>query len=839
MLNGMLQPFVGPDSASPRLKRFWIVLLLGAPLALALGIYLQNFENARRRIRLQITRADAVRLAEAKARDLNLRMASPEALVSFDYDEELSRYLSSRFMRRGRKQGGPPKKDMPGKGPPRASQDQPSGGPLIVPGEVRVLLSEHSTGRWLRVRLTPSGRLVGWRVGGIKPKEAEEVLPPEEALKLAEQSFAQWLGEEQAERIGAPEMERFEEGGSGYRFTWRARNPRLPDLEYVATGEVEDRMVRRMEVAVQYSDSYLGETGWMRNTDAVVGILRLVFALLAVLYASWRYARRAIEKEAPHRRVLVLGGAVAVLSVVIFLTDSSIAITTLEAAAMSPGVQFVIYSSILAAFVAMGAAVGVGYGSGESEMREGFPGKMTSLDAFLLGRFFNRNVGVAVAAGISFACWCYCLLLAASYFTTAELPTVPEHAVGLTFAQTPLLLLPFSMVMASLYIAITGLLVPVAFLHRRLHENKAFLPLLVLLSVLGANLYEPADQGLEGFTAKAVVLTIALLGPFFAVDVLASWVSVLVFQGLSMLGDMAGIAPFWQERYWLLLGAALVAGAFPAAGAWFGRTVSDAEVRPAHAANLAERLALRAALSAAREAQLRLMPDATPQIPGLGIAASCTPAREVSGDFYDFIPLGGGRLAAVIGEGGNDGLASALTIALTKGYVLYATSKSEVETRSPSDLLKGLDRVLGRMLERESGKTSLAMVFVDPPGRQVQAARLGDWPQILLLRHGGTVVELGSSSDAKSGSAKVAPGDFLVIVTDGLAKLLEQGTGESPSEVLRRAAGFSGLDSARRLHDQFISAVRSGAAGRVQSDDLTAVVIGFEESAAGTMESVA
>src|SRR5206468_3186869 len=100
-----------------------------------------------------------------------------------------------------------------------------------------------------------------------------------------------------------------------------------------------------------------------------------------------------------------------------------------------------------------------------------------------------------------------------------------------------------------------------------------------------------------------------------------------------------------------------------------GREYREDEVRPVYAGNMVERQAMQAELAAAREAQLHLLPKSAPPIDGLTISASCIPARIVGGDFYDFYPLGDGRLGIFIAEGGNRGIGSALNIALAKGFL--------------------------------------------------------------------------------------------------------------------------------------------------------------------------
>src|SRR5207247_6560981 len=69
---------------------------------------------------------------------------------------------------------------------------------------------------------------------------------------------------------------------------------------------------------------------------------------------------------------------------------------------------------------------------------------------------------------------------------------------------------------------------------------------------------------------------------------------------------------------------------------------------------------LRTDLDTAREIQRQLLPTGAREVPGLDLAAAYVPARELGGDFYDFLPYGEGRLAVALGDGSGKGIAAAL-----------------------------------------------------------------------------------------------------------------------------------------------------------------------------------
>jgi len=82
-----------------------------------------------------------------------------------------------------------------------------------------------------------------------------------------------------------------------------------------------------------------------------------------------------------------------------------------------------------------------------------------------------------------------------------------------------------------------------------------------------------------------------------------------------------------------------------------------------------ERERIEQELRVARLIQQTLLPKATPEPPGWQVGAYYQPAREVGGDFYDFLTLPGGRLGLVIGDVADKGVPAALVMATTRSIL--------------------------------------------------------------------------------------------------------------------------------------------------------------------------
>ena len=140
-----------------------------------------------------------------------------------------------------------------------------------------------------------------------------------------------------------------------------------------------------------------------------------------------------------------------------------------------------------------------------------------------------------------------------------------------------------------------------------------------------------------------------------------------------------------------------------------------------------EKRRLEEELRIARDIQMSLLPQGPLSVPGLSVAALCAPAREVGGDYYDFFPLGDGRIGLLIADVSGKGTSAALYMAELKGLML---SLSRIHT-SPRALLIEADRIIAHHLDNRSFITMIYAV-VDLTRRTLTCARAGHTPFIRI-----------------------------------------------------------------------------------------------------------
>ena len=177
-------------------------------------------------------------------------------------------------------------------------------------------------------------------------------------------------------------------------------------------------------------------------------------------------------------------------------------------------------------------------------------------------------------------------------------------------------------------------------------------------------------------------------------------------------------------------------------------------------------------LQMARQVQTSLLPRDTPQVPGWEFAARWQPAREVAGDYYDFIPLDGGQLGLVIADVSDKGMPAALFMALTRSIVRASVGRAP----SPAEGIAHANRLI---CADSSGGMFVTLFYaqLDPATREFTYVNAGHNPPLLyhseqdqLTELARTGMVLGVLEDApfEQRTLHLSPGDLVVLYTDGV-----------------------------------------------------------------------
>ncbi len=235
-------------------------------------------------------------------------------------------------------------------------------------------------------------------------------------------------------------------------------------------------------------------------------------------------------------------------------------------------------------------------------------------------------------------------------------------------------------------------------------------------------------------------------------------------------------------------------------------------------------------LKKARQVQESLLPENPPDLPGWELEVALKPAHETSGDFYDFLPLPGGKVGLVIADVTDKGTSAALYMAL--GRSLWRT----FAVAHPSEPELTIAETNRRILADTHGGLFITLFYaiLDPSTGQLTYCSAGHLPG-LLVRSGDNLFEqlertgmpLGVLEDASWNrqSVQLEAGDSLVLYTDGITEAQnasEEFFGQSHLESVLK--GLAGLP-ARSIRDALLAEVAEWAGESPQFDDLTLMVV--------------
>jgi serine phosphatase RsbU (regulator of sigma subunit) len=237
-------------------------------------------------------------------------------------------------------------------------------------------------------------------------------------------------------------------------------------------------------------------------------------------------------------------------------------------------------------------------------------------------------------------------------------------------------------------------------------------------------------------------------------------------------------------------------------------------------------------LSLAHSIQVSFLPESIPEIPGWQLTATLEPARQIAGDFYDFINLPGGKLGFLIADVADKGLGSALYMALSN--TLIRTFANEYAD-DPAKVLKTANQHILRNA-RANLFVTVFFAVLDPVTGLVCYANAGHNPPFLLgsngiksLNNTGMPLGIDEDNDWTQEQVVISPGEILLLYTDGVTDA-QNSAGEFIDKKLilntvQNNIGKTVFDVQQGILDKVHRFV--GDAPRF--DDLTLVILGREK----------
>jgi sigma-B regulation protein RsbU (phosphoserine phosphatase) len=299
--------------------------------------------------------------------------------------------------------------------------------------------------------------------------------------------------------------------------------------------------------------------------------------------------------------------------------------------------------------------------------------------------------------------------------------------------------------------------------------------------------------------------------------------------------ETADIVPLYARAR--LVGALLV-GPAPRAKALSGRRLNIVTGIAQQAAvavvndqlykESAERSRLDQELNVARSIQASLMPSGDPDMPGCSVASFWQAAREVSGDFYDFMPFADGSWGIAIADVADKGVPAALFMALSRTILRTVA----FNRRSPAAAMERANQIIYGDTSSDLFVTVFYAVW-NPDAETLTYASGGHNPpihihtdgSISLLRSDGIALGVLEEIQLAEDGSRLRKGDVVVFYTDGITEAMNEDLDEFGLERLCLVAKNARKGDAADIVDAIRNSIEEHSGSTPQFDDITLVVM--------------
>ena len=240
-------------------------------------------------------------------------------------------------------------------------------------------------------------------------------------------------------------------------------------------------------------------------------------------------------------------------------------------------------------------------------------------------------------------------------------------------------------------------------------------------------------------------------------------------------------------------------------------------------------VAIQNELDVASKMQQSILPTVFPRTDDYHMFGNMEPAREVGGDFFDIIPLEGGQMGLAIADVSGKGVPAALFMMSSRTLLKGAA----IGMPDPAAALGEVNT----LLEQDNEAAMFVTVFYaiyDPESHKLAYCNGGHNPPLIVHPDGSSTV-LGQADGVALGimpgftydqhSVELAPGDVLLLYTDGVTEAMNADDEEFGMERLQAVFKGSPPTSAEAATSAVFEAVHAFAAGTPQSDDITCLAL--------------
>ncbi len=242
----------------------------------------------------------------------------------------------------------------------------------------------------------------------------------------------------------------------------------------------------------------------------------------------------------------------------------------------------------------------------------------------------------------------------------------------------------------------------------------------------------------------------------------------------------------------------------------------------------AERVRLQQELDVAREIQESFLPSGSPEIRGLTVASYWEAARQVSGDFYDFLPRDDGSWGILVADVADKGVPAALFMALSR-TILRTVG---INRRDPGEVLMRVNEIINIDAESDLFVTVFYAVW-DPDTSTLTYANGGHNPPLLIeangtnrwLRAPGIALGIVPEIEIPSSEIVLDPGDTLMLYTDGVTEAVNVDLDEYGTDRLKWTLQSTHKQTPHAIVQAITESMHVHTGDTPQFDDVTMVVL--------------
>ncbi len=240
-------------------------------------------------------------------------------------------------------------------------------------------------------------------------------------------------------------------------------------------------------------------------------------------------------------------------------------------------------------------------------------------------------------------------------------------------------------------------------------------------------------------------------------------------------------------------------------------------------------------LQMARHVQASMLPEQNPQVRGWEFATFWQPARQVAGDYYDFILFRDGQIGLVIADVSDKGMPAALFMATTRSVIRASLDRS-------SSVGEGITQANQLLCAESTGGTFVTLFYarLNPQTSEITYVNAGHNPplyfqarresqssqgQIVSLGRTGMALGVDTSVVYKEQTLRLKPGDFILLYTDGVTDALDAHGQPYELERLQKVIQENGHASAEGILSALKSSISSFTDLTAPFDDITLMLV--------------